>query len=210
MAGCTRFARFSLLSLLLVWSGGCAPETGASEPPPEDAPAQTLVKTHEASRTAPFGIWNPASPPRSREFDFLIGRFSCQDQLLTADGSWNSSEAEWSAAYVLNGWAVQDWYWNERFAGTSIRTFDPNQDAWLVDFVGMPGVVTGRWLGQPEGGDMVMRQERLDPSGQPVVSRLTFSAITPMSFSWVGEEVRGEDVRATWRIDCVRTEDGNP
>ena len=210
MAGCTRFARFLLLTLLLAWGGGCARESGASEPLPEDAQVRTLFQSHEAGDAAPFGIWNPASPPRSREFDFLIGRFSCQDQLLTADGSWSSSEAEWSAAYVLNGWAVQDWYWNERFAGTSIRTFDPNQDAWLVDFVGMPGVVTGRWLGQPEGGDMVMRQDRLDPSGQLLVSRLTFSAITPTSFSWVGEEVRGEDVRATWRIDCVRAEDGTP
>ena len=161
-------------------------------------------QVHEAGPGKPYGTWNPTAPARSREFNFLIGRFACEDQLLAPDGSWTRSASEWSASYVLNGAAVQDWYWNDRFAGTSIRTFDPSQEAWLVDFVGMPGVVTGRWVGQPEGMNMVMRQERQDAAGHPVVSRLTFFDITPTSFSWVGEEVRGEDVRPTWKISCER------
>ncbi|MDH3224699.1 MAG: hypothetical protein OEO23_13355, partial [Gemmatimonadota bacterium] len=146
-----------------------------------------LFQSHEAGPEQRYGSWNPASPPWSREFDFLIGGFVCEDQWLRPDGSWTRSASEWSAAYVLNGSAIQDWYWNDRFAGTSIRTFDPAQDAWLVDFVGMPGVVTGRWVGQPEGTNMVMRQERRDPRGEPLVSRLTFFGITPTAFSWVGE-----------------------
>ena len=166
----------------------------------------TLFDRYEPTESHPFGRPHPDLPAGGRRFEFLVGRFECTDELLQADGSWRTSRARWTTRWILNGQAIQDSYWNDQFAGTSLRQYDPTNDSWIVTFLGMPGPVVGVWEGRWEGDRMVMRQARRDAAGHPVTSRLTFYDIRPDGYEWVGEVVRDGVASPNWRIRCDRVD----
>ena len=177
------------------------------EPSPiqEDSVPSTLYDDHEATDDHPWGRIHDAAHPRTGEFDFLVGAFDCADERLEADGVWTRSPALWTARYILNGHAIQDTYWNDRYAGTSLRYVDPVRDTWIVRFLGMPDRDTGEWIGGVRAdGRMVLTRPSRDADGAPTLSRLTFEDIGPEGFTWKSESVRAGVASARWRISCVR------
>ena len=60
---------------------------------------------------------NPKAPPETAQFDFLVGDWECVIKTMKPDGSgYHARGATWRAEYILDGWAIQDW-WGLRAAG---------------------------------------------------------------------------------------------
>ncbi len=164
-----------------------------------------LFNQFDPNDERPFGRPNPSAPSELALFAFMIGEFDCVDHLLTADGSWREMKATWHTHYTLNGYAIQDNYRNEIYAGMSIRSYISPKNEWVVKFFGMPGGHTGLWKGGQVDDKIVLISKQTDASGSPVTSRLSFSQITADSFEWLAEKV-AEDGVATpnWRISAKR------
>lgn len=165
-----------------------------------------LYNTNDASTAQPWGRVHPTAPDEASQFDFLVGKFLCTDRSLQSDGSWKESKATWVTRYILNGNGVKDDYRTDVFAGTSIRVFDVNQDAWRVAFYGMPGNFYGlEWKGKKEADNMVMRREYNNASGAKVESVLTFYEITEAGFEWKNwTKIGAAQPVTSWEISCTR------
>ncbi len=190
----------------LVLQVGCeTPSTDREESgSPQNQPG-SFFNDFDPSDTSMFGKVNPAAPKQTEQFDFMVGTFVCQDSLLV-NGAWKVSNAIWEARYTLNGFAVEDVYRNDNYAGMSIRFFNTRKQKWDVYFFGMPGEHTGLWEGTHTEGKMVMKQKRKGPNGENLESRLTFYNITEQGFDWMGE-LRNLDNNSTtinWKIKAKR------
>ncbi len=164
-----------------------------------------LFNKYDPSREFEYGQLNPAAPEQTKEFQFMIGKYNCDDSLLV-NGKWKHSKATWESAYILNGYGIKDTYRNDTYAGTSIRFYNTKKDKWDVYFFGMPGEHTGLWEGEKVDGKMIMRQKRKGPKGENLESRLTFYQITENSFFWKGELWNLDDETATvnWKIKAIK------
>ena len=151
-----------------------------------------------------FGRPNPAMPPGFQQFHFMIGEFACEDELWM-NGAWKKMQGVWITNYTLNGYAIQDHYRNEMYAGTSLRLYNQQEDHWQVHFFGMPGGHTGVWVGGKIEDRIVLTSEQQAPDGSTVTSRLSFSQITESGFEWLGERITADGtVTPTWRISARR------
>jgi len=191
-------ARLLLIGLFAAAHLGCAQRSVVNQD-------YSLANTHKPTLEARFGGMNPEAPQETMQFEFLIGDFDCHDKLRQNDGSWTQSRSRWRAEYVLNGYAILDQYWNEQYAGISIRIFDPAKAKWRVLFSGAPPSFVGEWLGQKtDDNRMIMIQERSLPDGRRAFSRLTFYDIGRLGFEWRGELVTDDMAQPNWEISCRR------
>lgn len=159
-----------------------------------------LFQDYDPNSDHPFGRVNPNAPDELQQFAFMIGEFDCEDELLL-NREWRKMKAIWHANYTLNGYAIQDHYRNEIYAGTSIRLYRPTQELWRVSFYGMAGGHTGVWHGSRDGDSIVLTSEQQAPDGSPVTSRLSFSNIREDGFDWLGERITADgEATANWKI----------
>lgn len=169
--------------------------------------ARATAGAYEPNPAYPYGRPNPAAPPELQQFAFMVGEFDCQEATRKADGSWNEFWAIWNARYFLNGFGIQDVYWNPRFSTSNLRIFDPKAGRWKVTFFKMPGYGSGVWEGKKEGEKIVLRNQPRGPEGKKRVARLTFSNMRADGYDWIAETItEGEEdnPRATWRAACQR------
>ncbi len=171
----------------------------------EQKSSMPLFNTFDATNNNPGGKPHPDAAQELKQFDFMIGRFQCQDSLLI-NGEWKESLATWNSTYTLNGHAIEDQYRNDNYAGMSIRYYDQLKERWVVHFFGMPGNHQGVWYGRQEGDQMVMRQKRESKNGSTMESRLTFYDISEEAFKWKGESVNLSTGIGTvnWKIGAKR------
>ena len=80
------------------------------------------------------------------------------------------------------------------FYGTTLRFYDPAIAAWRLTWIDPLNGRVRRFIGRPEGGDIVLEGLDDDPT-----ERWGFRDITEDSFRWTGEV--SEDGRRTWRLD---------
>ena len=124
----------------------------------------------------------------------LFGRFVGSWKL-----EWTGPHAETATGELLFGWvlggrAVQDvWIVPGRgqpgenqpplaFHGSTIRFYDPAIDAWRSTWIEPINGRVRRFIGRPEGDDIIL----LSDEDQPWL-RWRFTEITPASFTWLGE-----------------------
>lgn len=161
----------------------------------------TVSTVYEPTPAYPYGRLNPAAPPETAEFSFMIGEFDCRDEILNPQtGKWAAFPAVWNARYFLNGHAIQDQYWSPAFYTSNMRIYDAGEKKWRVTFFRMPGYASGVWSGAREGKNLIMRQGTKEKG-----TRLTFSEITEDGFQWRGESLTAEG-KATvfWKSSCRR------
>jgi hypothetical protein len=108
--------------------------------------------------------------------------------------------------WVLDGRAVQDvWIVPGRaqanpddlhfgFHGSTIRFYDANLDMWRSTWIEPFKGVVRRFIGRPEGNDIVLVSDEQTPQ-----LRWRFTQITEASFVWLGETSR--DGGATWELE---------
>jgi hypothetical protein len=138
----------------------------------------------------------------------FVGAWEFEAKRWTGDGKVLSGRGEIHFDWVLEGRAVQDiWILPARnagptpslgpwtFYGTTLRLYDPGQDAWHIFWSDPRNQYYSRQLGRAEGDRIV--QTGNDGLGDSV--RWSFADITENSFRWLGE--RSHDGGRTWRLE---------
>ena len=147
----------------------------------------------------------------------LYGRFVGSWELdvtqIPDDGIARRRKGEWHFGWALQGRAIQD-VWivpprgelrsgdaaaNANSCGTTLRVYDPDIDAWRIQWTDPVTRSFLQMIGRAEGSDIVQLGTR--PDGQLV--RWSFSEIMENSFLWRGE--LSADQGASWRANVAFT-----
>lgn len=152
--------------------------------------------------TTPFldalGAEGPAAD-RAGKMDLygrFVGTWDLDVRQFADDGRERCRAGEWHFGWALEGRAVQDvWIVPPRGArhgdaaanvnsyGTTLRVYDPDIDAWRIQWTDPVTRNFLQMIGRAEGADTVQLGTRHD--GQ--LARWSFVEITPDSFRWRGE-----------------------
>ena len=165
----------------------------------ESAPTSPLelLREHRV-----YGQPNPDAPQELSQYAFLIGDWSCTTKFLTQDGkTYNEGTADWIGVYVLNGYAIQD-YWigngpqGKKFYGTNIRSYDRAKGKWLNRWLPAGTLQWKSFESELVNDTMVMTGgEGTSPRGD-FIDRNTFYDIGPNSWRW--RKDRSFDKGKTW------------
>ena len=124
-----------------------------------------------------------------------------ESQTLEEDGRWTSETGELHWRWILEGRAVQDiWMFRDEEtnkivpAGTTVRFYDPEIDAWHSVWITPLHRDVDLFLGRKVGTEIVL--ERKDPDG--VMTKWIFYDVKPNSFLWRGE--KSKDLGETWTV----------
>lgn len=141
-------------------------------------------------------------------FGRFIGAWDIEWRGTGPDGKPATMAGDLHFGWVLDGRAVQD-VWRvpasgeappglRPFHGTTLRFYDPALGAWRSTWIDPLNGRVRRFIGRPEGDDIVLDGLDDDPA-----ERWSFRDITPgpapESFRWAGEV--STDGRRTWRLD---------
>ena len=143
----------------------------------------------------------------------FIGSWDLDVRQFTEDGRERRRDGEWHFGWALEGRAVQDvWIVPPRGElrrgdatakinsyGTTMRVYDPEIDAWHVQWTDPVTRSFLQMIGRADGDDIVQLGTR--PDGQLV--RWSFREITPNAFLWRGEV--SADNGASWRVNTEFT-----
>jgi hypothetical protein len=118
-------------------------------------------------------------------YGWTIGRWETDSLLYDDKGVKRAGpKGEIHFGWVLEGRAIQDvWILPGVFYGTTLRIYDPNIDAWHIQWSDPLRQFYRTQIGRARGNDIV--QEGKDDQGNP--TRWSFTEITPDSFHWTGE-----------------------
>lgn len=149
------------------------------------------------SKESIYGKLNPNAPKETLQFGQLVGKWNVVSMDSIPNKGWHQSKATWTFKYSLEGYAVEDiWYEKIRdstnntinigrdYIGKNIRIFDPTAQTWSIAWIEngqntMNAVYTAK---AKSNGDIVM----ITPNR---TAEITFSNITPTSFNWTYEIV---------------------
>lgn len=160
-----------------------------------------LAVSLASAESGRFGRLNPAAPPQTAQFAFLIGVWDCKTKFLTPQGNHAEASATWTGRYILDGWAIQDDWVSRRpdgteFHGTNIRSFNPETKKWDNRWLAAGTLQWKYFESEQQGETMVMiGGEGRDPRGE-FIDRNTFYEITPRSWKWTKD--RSYDGGESW------------
>ncbi len=138
--------------------------------------------------------------PELREKLMLFGQFVgdwdiYEGRYVRRDGTWANERGELHWRWILDGRAVQDvWsFFDEKAgrmtpAGTTIRYYDANLDAWHSLWISPLQNFVKVFLARKVGEEIVLEGKGTD--GNP--TKWTFSEIKENSFRWRSEESKDE------------------
>ncbi len=152
---------------------------------------------------AALGAAGPA-PGREKEmrtFGQFVGSWKLDVRWFAHGEEVARSEGEWHFGWVLGGLAVQDvWIVPARRRGeplldddgrgdygTSLRFFDESIGAWRSTWIGPARGLVRTFVARQEGADVVLTGS----FEEGVITRWSFSEITPSSFTWRNEQLAG-------------------
>lgn len=167
---------------------------------------EAKIKSNEPNLEFPFGKRNPKAPIQLDEFSFMIGVCDCIDSIRTKKNEWISFPSIWEGKYFLNGYAIQDNYFNGENPTSNLRFFDPTTNTWKVTYTQFArGYFVGTWEGKKQGNNIVLYQEQKSSSGKKVINRLTFYNISDTGYDWVSEAILEDNsVTANWKQSCKK------
>jgi len=142
-----------------------------------------------------YGTPNPDAPKETIQFGQLAGKWAVTSFDSIPNEGWHESKATWVYKYTLNGFAVED-IWYEKFSdntnntkslgrdftGKNIRIFNPRSGQWNITWFEngsntMMAIITAK---AHENGNIIM----LSPNKS---AEITFYDITNNSFRWKSE-----------------------
>jgi len=128
-------------------------------------------------------------------YGWLIGSWQMDATVISDDGARHAARGEIHFGWVLDGRAIQDvWILPGFFHGTTLRIYDPTIEAWRIYWIDPGRNVFRQQIGRARGEDIV--QEGTTDSG--MLSRWSFTEITPNSFHWLGEAK--SELDSDWRL----------
>jgi hypothetical protein len=148
---------------------------------------------------------DPALRDKMELFGQFIGDWEIELRASLPDGSPITAKGEVHFGWILNGTAIQD-VWSSRIdnpppgvpaasAGTTIRFYDSDIDAWQVIWVFPLDRIVKQFVARKVGDDIVL--ENPTPSGLNN-ERWIYTDITPTSFYWRSEQTT--DAGKNWTI----------
>lgn len=154
-----------------------------------------------AARPSPASAPNPKAPEQTAQFAFLVGDWDCKTRFMGADGTYNEGRATWSGEFILDGWAIQDFWVSERpdgthFEGTNIRSFNPESGKWDNRWLPQGNLQWKYFEAEQVGETLVMTGGEGEDSRGAFVDRNTFYDIT--DDHWLWRKDRSYDGGKSW------------
>lgn len=163
----------------------------------------------------------PCNSSEARAFDFWIGNWRIEQQILHRDGTWLAFDAESSVAPALDGCAlVEHWegsvqfFWEDmhqpsQMKGLSVRAYDPQTQKWYIHWMDtltphFGGAYAGNFA---EGRGTFFREWEMAEGTR--VGRITFSDITADSVQWelAVSSDEGRNWTSLWVMNMHRSPD---
>jgi hypothetical protein len=163
----------------------------------------------------------PCASPEARDFDFWVGDWRIEQQILSPDGTWMPFAATSSVAPALGGCAlVEHWegrvqfFWEEmrepvQMKGLSVRAYDPQTKKWYIHWMDTRTPhFGGPYAGNFNAGQGRFFREWESPQGLRT-GRITFSDITADSVKWelAVSNDEGQSWTPLWVMRMYRTQD---
>ena len=138
----------------------------------------------------------------------FVGSWDLDVTQFAADGTPRRRRGEWHFGWALEGRAVQD-VWivpprgelrhgdattNVNSYGTTLRVYDPDIDAWRIQWTDPVTRNFLQMIGREQDGEIV----QLGTQANGTLARWRFTGITPNSFRWIAEV--STDQGASWRL----------
>ena len=163
-----------------------------------------------------FGRRHPQAPAQTEQFGRLVGVWHAEQDVRKQDGSWAPQPpALWAWQYVLDGFAVQDLWFQAKdalpaylgisgrpYMLTALRIFDVKSKRWHIGWAAngggkSPSPDWGTLTAEVVGHDLVLTGPPVEsPGGQRGRQRVVFSRISRSRFEWRSEFSRDEG--KTW------------
>lgn len=170
---------------------------------PSDRPPDRTGADHVLAPALFAAGPHPAHADALALYGQFVGVWDVDNSYLDGD-TWHRVSGEWRFGWILRGRAIQDVLTcpagsdgepsdATTGAGTTIRVYDPRQDAWQVSWFGTLSGSFCHLVGRPDG-DRITQEGRAVGDSRPL--RWTFSDIEPDSFRWQG--FISEDGGTTW------------
>lgn len=161
----------------------------------------------------------PYATEKAQQFDFWVGQWEVNNRFFR-NGDWvEGGMAEARIYSVLRGKAVLE-FWDGTFAngyrmlGFSLRYYDPNTAQWHLALnwppPDRPGFSELQGTFRHNRGQFYSR--RPDTTGAEILTRYTFSDITPVSLRWDNGTSRdgGETWQGSWIMEFSRSAETAP
>jgi hypothetical protein len=153
-----------------------------------------------AAAAGEYGKPNPAAPPETEQFSFIIGKWDCKTRFMDPQGEYREGKATWTGYYILDGWAIQDDWVSTRpdgtkSYGTNIRSFNPETGKWDNRWLPSGTLQWKYFEAEQQGETMVMTGKGRDARGE-FVDRNTFHDISENHWRW--RKDRSYDGGETW------------
>ncbi len=147
--------------------------------------------------------------PEARQFDFWLGEWNIEQQILQADGTWFKTGATTKVSRALDGCAlVESWegkvlfFWEgmkeaELLRGMSVRSYDAEKKKWSLYWMDTRRPQFVSFEGSFVNGTGTFLRSSTTAQNQPLLTRIVFSDITASSVRW--ELAISTDAGKTWQ-----------
>lgn len=157
---------------------------------------------------------NEQAPSETHQFGQLAGIWYCTGFQLDPLGKVDKVpyKAYWAWKYILNGYGVQDYFYQGRnefrywdyfkrdLSLTQLRVYDTIESLWKIAFIKdsagkIPGKMFGTFTAKMLGDELIM-----EPGSQntDTKNRIVFYDISENSFEWKAE--KSDDSGKTWTV----------
>ncbi len=154
-------------------------------------------------------ILNPNAPKETYQYGQLVGTWNCTiSNLDLKKNKWETRKATWHFKYILNGYAIQDFWINHENAesesqelfGTNIRIYNPSLNIWKCAWMeNGKNTLSGIWESyQNEKNELVLE----DGTGE---WQIVFHHIEKNRFDWKWEyrQIDGS-MKTVSKIEAIR------
>lgn len=161
----------------------------------------------------------PCGSSAYHQFDFWLGTWEIEQEILQADGSYARFPARNRVEYAASGCAlVEHWrgivqfYWERMDApdslyGLSVRSYDPDHHAWSIYWLDSRNATFGSpFIGGFDTGQGVFTRRVERPDGSVSLRRIVFQRTNAGGVEWVLEVSTdgGTQWTAVWRMHFTR------
>jgi len=146
---------------------------------------------------------HPSSADAAQTLDRLVGTWDIDYSFISKDGKVTHQKGEYTAAWVMDGRAVQD-IWTvesrdgrkEREIYSTLHFVDPKSGTWYATFIDPENVSVARFTGNAVGQDRIVILTHDLSQGRD--NRWSFNEIRSGSFVFRDEQ--SKDGGKTWRL----------
>lgn len=121
----------------------------------------------QEARVCDYGAPHPDAPAELAQFDFLIGDYEISLHAWQG-GAWTPPRpvgARWNGRYALDGWAIQDEWFDPPSVGVNVRLFDPDEGLWKMMWIAEPTRVVQDLRAELRDGVLTMWQVHPERTG---------------------------------------------